>query len=162
MSLSLEWSNEQAEFDISKEWMEMLEQLLQLAAEEEGMEAGIVSLSFVDDEMIQQLNKDYRNMNRPTDVLSFAMREFVGEIDMNVQSAVDQLDQPELLGDIIISLQHAKAQSEQYEHSFLREIGFLFVHGFLHLVGYDHQDAASEEAMFTKQEKILLKAGLTR
>jgi probable rRNA maturation factor len=68
----------------------------------------------------------------------------------------------DLLGDIVISVPKAIAQSEEYGHSLERELGFLFVHGFLHLIGYDHQDEATEREMFELQERILLKAGLTR
>lgn len=68
----------------------------------------------------------------------------------------------DMLGDIIISVETAKAQSEEYGHSLNREIGFLFVHGFLHLLGYDHQDEASEAEMMGKQEAVLAQVGLTR
>ncbi|MNW53014.1 Endoribonuclease YbeY [compost metagenome] len=71
-------------------------------------------------------------------------------------------DLTDMFGDIIISVERAKAQSEEYGHSIEREIGFLFVHGFLHLLGYDHQDEASEAEMMGKQEAVLAQVGLVR
>ncbi len=159
MGLSLEWNNEYEAFDLPPEWVDRLERILQQAGRSEGIETGEVALSFVDDETIRGLNRDYRDKDQPTDVLSFAMRESVeGEEDVSVAFP----DQPVLLGDIVISVPRAMAQSEEYGHSLERELGFLFLHGFLHLIGYDHQDEASEREMFAKQEQILQEAGLTR
>lgn len=157
MSVSLDWNNEQTEWDVTEQWISKLEELLQIAAEMEGISSGLVSLSFVDDETIHQLNRQYRGIDRPTDVLSFAMKE-LGEEEKEIEIPSFE----ELLGDIVISVSTAKEQSEEYGHSLEREVGFLFVHGFLHLIGYDHQDAAAEKEMFTKQELILQKAGLSR
>lgn len=165
MSLQLDWSNEQEKLDIPESWITRLEQLLQLAGEAEGVRDGEVTLTFVDNEQIHQLNKEYRNIDRPTDVLSFAMQDDgTDELDIIFEvESEDELDPISgMLGDIIISVDKAVQQSEEYGHSLEREIGFLFVHGFLHLIGYDHQDEASEKEMFGKQEAILQKAGLTR
>ncbi|SFS85994.1 rRNA maturation RNase YbeY [Paenibacillus sp. BC26] len=165
MSLKLEWSNDQEKVEISESFIGVLEQLLQLAAEAEGMTDGEVTLSIVDDEEIHQLNREYRNIDRPTDVLSFAMQE---ETDEELEIIYEVDDESEsvpfegMLGDIIISAERAKLQSEEYGHSLERELGFLFVHGFLHLIGYDHQDEASEAVMTEKQEAVLRQAGLTR
>lgn len=179
MSLVLEWNNELNEMEIPQEWIARLEQLLVIAGEMEQIYSGEVALTFVDDEAIRLLNRDYRNLDEPTDVLSFAMNE-AGEGEMAIvyetleeQSELEGAEDmeeddtgspeiPEPLGDIIISLDRAKAQSEEYGHSLEREIGFLFIHGFLHLLGYDHRDQEEEKAMFAKQEQILQKAGLTR
>lgn len=104
-----------------------------------------VSLTFTDNARIQELNRTYRHVDRPTDVLSFPM------------------DEPDLLGDIVISLERAKEQSLAYGHSFERECAFLFVHSVLHLLGYDHENSPQEEKdMFARQEAILEKMGLTR
>lgn len=165
MSLQLDWSNEQKKMEIPEAWITKLEQLLQLAAEAEGIAEGEVSLTFTDDEEIHQLNRDYRGIDRPTDVLSFAMQEDgVDELDIFFEVESEDESDPisGMLGDIIISVETAAAQSEEYGHSLEREIGFLFVHGFLHLIGYDHQDDAAEAEMTAKQEAILQQAGLSR
>ncbi|XEC96821.1 rRNA maturation RNase YbeY [Paenibacillus tarimensis] len=165
MSLRLDWNNEQERVDIDPSWIGRLEQLLQLAGEAEGIDSGEVTLTFVDDEEIHRLNLDYRGIDRATDVLSFAMQEDAGEepdIIFEDESGEEQNPFSDMLGDIIISVPRAKAQSEEYGHSLEREIGFLFVHGFLHLIGYDHQDEASEAEMTAKQEAVLQKAGLHR
>ncbi|MFC5651738.1 rRNA maturation RNase YbeY [Paenibacillus solisilvae] len=165
MSLRLEWSNEQDKVEIPESFFGQLEQLLQLAGAAEGLVDGEVMLSFVNDEEIHQLNKEYRNIDRPTDVLSFAMQEESDEeldIVYEVENEDELLPFEGILGDIIISTERAKLQSEEYGHSLERELGFLFVHGFLHLIGYDHQDEASEAIMTEKQEAVLRQAGLNR
>lgn len=165
MSLQLDWSNEQTKIDIPEAWISRLEQLLQIAAEQEGLTEGEVSLTFVDDDEIHRLNREFRNIDRPTDVLSFAMLE-KGEDEPEIVFEVESEDEQDpfsgMLGDIIISTERAQAQSEEYGHSLEREIGFLFVHGFLHLIGYDHEDAEGEAEMTAKQEEVLQKAGLPR
>lgn len=160
MALTLICNNDQDIIDIPEAWTAMLERLLELAGESEQMDHGEVALTFVDDAQIHELNRTYRGIDRPTDVLSFAMLE---EGDGEIELTFEEGDAPqEMLGDIIISVERAQAQSDDYGHSLEREIGFLFVHGFLHLIGYDHEDEASEKEMFAKQEAILSKAGLTR
>lgn len=165
MALQLEYSNEQEIIEIGEDLIELLHTLLQKAGEAEGVTDGEVALTFVTDEEIHALNREYRGIDRPTDVLSFAMNESMEE----EQEIVYELEEGEelegfgdMLGDIIISVETAKAQSEEYGHSLNREIGFLFVHGFLHLLGYDHQDEASEAEMMGKQEAVLAQVGLTR
>jgi probable rRNA maturation factor len=159
MSLTLEWNNEQADYPINQEFIEQLNKLLQLAGLQEAVPEGEVALSFVTDEAIHELNRTYRGIDRPTDVLSFAMQE-LGEDELKI--VYDEIAEIEPLGDIIISIPRALAQSEEYGHSVEREIGFLFVHGFLHLIGYDHGNEEDEKEMFVKQEQILQLAGLTR
>lgn len=183
MAVTLRWTNEQNVWDVSR-LEATLERLLDIAARSEGIEEGEVSLTFVDDEAIRELNREYRGLDKPTDVLSFPMydadewerdgegtevtagEEAAAEVpphadDMATSSAEDA-PFPELLGDIVISVPTALRQSEEYGHTPEREIGFLFVHGFLHLIGYDHMDETSERDMFTRQERILREAGLTR
>ncbi|MCL2838793.1 MAG: rRNA maturation RNase YbeY [Oscillospiraceae bacterium] len=109
-----------------------------------------VSVMLVNNEEIHALNFQHRNMDKPTDVLSFPMIEDFAEEYENI------------LGDIVISMEQAKIQAENYEHSFEREIGFLAVHSMLHLFGYDHETPEDEAEMFAVQEKILDKMGLTR
>lgn len=163
--MQLDWSNEQDVMEIPDSWIEKLGELLKLAGSAEGMEDGEVALTFIDDAGIHELNKSYRGIDRPTDVLSFAMLDdspdepdIIFEVDSEEEG--DPLSG--MLGDIIISVETAKAQSEEYGHSLEREIGFLFVHGFLHLIGYDHGDAEAEAVMTAKQEAVLQAAGLGR
>ncbi|MEK5165512.1 rRNA maturation RNase YbeY [Paenibacillus sp. FSL R5-0527] len=165
MGLQLAWSNEQDKMEISQDLIDLLDRALQIAGEAEGITEGEVALTFVDDAAIHELNRDYRGIDRPTDVLSFAMNESLDEeleIVYELEENEELDDLADMLGDIIISVEKAKAQSEEYGHSIEREIGFLFVHGFLHLLGYDHQDAASEAEMMGKQEAALAKVGLMR
>ncbi|MFD3269124.1 rRNA maturation RNase YbeY [Paenibacillus dendritiformis] len=165
-SVKLEWNNEQERLPIEPRLIELLERILQEAARTEGVDGGEVALTFVDDAGIHELNREYRGIDRPTDVLSFAMRESTDE-EMDILYEVEEdaelarLDD-DLLGDIIISTERAQAQAEEYGHSLEREIGFLFVHGFLHLLGYDHQDEKSEREMMDKQEAVLGRVGLIR
>jgi probable rRNA maturation factor len=143
---------------VTEEQIKMIEQLLNYAAEIEDVPQGAeVSVSFVDNERIRVINRDYRGKDQPTDVISFALEE-KGEGEIEIIGA----DVPPLLGDIIISIPKAKEQAEEYGHSFMRELGFLAVHGFLHLLGYDHQTEEDEKTMFSKQEEILKHFGLTR
>ncbi|MEC0181432.1 rRNA maturation RNase YbeY [Paenibacillus peoriae] len=165
MGLQLAWNNEQNDMVISDSLISLLNTLLEEASKMEGVTDGEVALTFVNDEQIHELNRDYRGIDRPTDVLSFAMKETLDEELEIIYEPVEENaleNVPDVLGDIIISIQTAQAQSEEYGHSIEREIGFLFVHGFLHLLGYDHQDEASEAEMMGKQEAVLAQVGLTR
>ena len=119
-----------------------------------GVENSEVSITLTDDKNIHELNKKYRGIDRPTDVLSFAFRESNEPIILNSES--------ETLGDIIISVERAKIQAEDFGHSFLREIIFLEVHGFLHLLGYDHIDDDDRIEMETEQKFIMKKIGISR
>lgn len=114
-----------------------------------------VSVTFVDNDTIQELNREHRAKDMPTDVLSFAMLE--GEEMADLPEG-----EPLPLGDIIISLERCQEQATDYGHSFERELGFLTAHGMLHLLGYDHQTPAEEAAMMAKTEEILAELGLTR
>ncbi|RKO66239.1 rRNA maturation RNase YbeY [Desulfofundulus salinus] len=112
-----------------------------------------VSLVFVDDEYIHRLNREYRGVDRPTDVLSFALQE--GE-------PMPDAGEETLLGDVVISLETARRQSEEYGHSFEREVAFLVAHGVLHLLGYDHLTEEEGRAMREKEEAVLARLGLGR
>ena len=115
-----------------------------------------VSVTFVDDEQIHELNKKYRDIDRPTDVLSFPLGEN-GKYDKNPETGAN------LLGDIVISLERAVAQANMYGHSLNREIGFLTVHSMLHLLGYDHEKGGIELVrMREKEEAVLTQLGLKR
>lgn len=104
-----------------------------------------VSVIFVNDEQIHEINRDYRGIDRPTDVISFALRDD--------QSEGDYVE--EELGDIFINIDAARRQAEEYGHSEKREICFLFTHGLLHLCGFDHQSPEDEKEMISYQKKIL-------
>lgn len=143
--------------DITKEQQELLLNVLQLASNmEEIPKDAEVSISFVSDEEIHRLNKEYRQIDQPTDVLSFALEE--GEDNYSIEGN----EIPRMLGDIIVSVDKAKEQAETYNHSFNRELAFLTVHGFLHLLGYDHMSDEDEKKMFSRQEEILHEFGLKR
>lgn len=116
--------------------------------------AGEVSVVFVNDEAIHELNRTYRKVDRPTDVLSFAMQE--GDEFPEVD------DELPVLGDIVVSVDTALRQAEAYGHSAERELAFLLVHGFLHLNGFDHETEEDERVMFGHQEEILKQIGLVR
>jgi probable rRNA maturation factor len=158
--LSIEILHEEIE-PISPPMQELLERCLQAAAEREEV-SGEVVVTLVNNERIHELNREYRGVDRPTDVLSFAMNE-TGEGEMDIYVDEEEIDEfPNMLGDIVISLPKAQEQAEEYGHSLERELGFLVVHGFLHLLGYDHGTEEEEKEMFSRQEEILQKIGLTR
>ncbi|ADM38548.1 rRNA maturation RNase YbeY [Bacillus spizizenii] len=143
---------------VSEEMLKEVENLLQFAAEREGVQnQAEVSVTIVTNEDIQQINKEYRGKDTPTDVISFALEE-EGEGEVEIVGA----EMPPVLGDIIISADRTREQAEEYNHSFKRELGFLAVHGFLHLLGYDHMTKEEEEEMFTKQKDLLDAYGLKR
>jgi probable rRNA maturation factor len=173
LALRIEWTNEQEQHPIGEDLIAKLQHLLEIAGVSEEIAGGEVALTFVDDEEIRRLNQEYRGIDRATDVLSFPLfekgveepvinYEELEELDAE-NGTTEQFAEEELLGDIVISVERAIAQSAEYGHSVTREIGFLFVHGFLHLIGYDHELGEEEEKlMFARQEAILLQAGLTR
>ena len=114
-----------------------------------------VSVTFTDDAGIRELNKNFRNIDSATDVLSFPLFDFEG----SEEPAVDELEN--MLGDIVISLERAEAQAEEYGHSFEREVAFLTVHSMLHLLGYDHVNSEEEELdMRRRQTAIMEMLGL--
>ena len=145
-------------FDIRNETKEEIEGLdsvrkvLDKAIEVEKVGQVSFNIIIVNNEQIHRLNKDYRKIDRPTDVITFALEDY-DDI---------RYDNFRLLGDIYISLDKAKEQAIEYGHSFKREICFLAVHGFLHLLGYDHMEKKDEEVMFGKQELILNETGITK
>lgn len=158
--LTIEILNEQAT-EITKEHEALIEKCLKMAATLENV-TGEVVVTLVDNERIHELNREYRGVDRPTDVLSFALNE-EGEDEMQILLDDNDFDDyPNMLGDIIISIPRTIEQAEDYGHSFERELGFLTVHGFLHLIGYDHGTPEEEKEMFGRQDEILAQIGLTR
>ena len=139
---------------VKDEWYEQIEKLLNFAKQEEQInEDAELSITFVDKSEIQEINKMYRDKDKVTDVISFALEEDEPDIDMS------EFNIPRVLGDIIICTDVAQEQSESYGHSFERELGFLALHGFL---GYDHMNEEDEKEMFGRQDAILNAYGLTR
>ena len=137
----------------------LVSKILNHAATEEGLFGETeVSVTFMFDHDLQKINNEYRGIDAPTDVISFALEEMSeGEI-----AIVAEQGMPTVLGDIIISVDTARRQAEEYGHDLNREIGFLALHGFLHLLGYDHLNQADETKMFTRQKEILDSFGLER
>ncbi len=138
------------DFDLNELSYEIIKEGLVLENIPENVE---VSILLVDNEQIKELNSKHRKKDTPTDVLSFPLlTEF------------HNLPEDDIiyLGDIVISVERAKEQADEYGHSFKREIGFLIAHSILHLLGYDHMIEEDEKCMIDKQEEILNNIGLTR
>lgn len=151
--LTVDFIDDNAQIDAKH--LPEIERLLIFAAEQEGIDKEAeVAVSFVDENEIQAINKAYRNKDAVTDVISFALEE--GEDDFEMS------DEPRVLGDIIICVKRALEQAEEYGHSFERELGFLSLHGLLHLLGYDHMNESDEARMFGRQDEILNAFGLRR
>ena len=126
-----------------------------------------VNLILTDNDAIQEINRDYRQIDRPTDVLSFPMIDFEKESDFShVEEAVEDYFNPEtgelILGDIIVSVEKVIEQAEKYGHSRERELAFLIAHSMLHLCGYDHMEDTEREVMETRQREILAGEGYHR
>lgn len=134
--------------------LEILKPLLEYARTIENLEDTELEFSviIVDNKKIHEINKQYRGIDRPTDVISFALED-------NEEITFDHY-RP--LGDIYISIDKVKEQAKTYGHSEKRELAFLTIHGFLHLLGYDHMNKEDEKIMFAKQEEILNGYGITR
>ena len=133
--------------------LETVKSVLNYAIKKEKLENVIFNVIIVDNNYIHELNRDYRHIDRETDVITFALED---EKDMVVP------DGERVLGDIYISFDKAKEQAKEYGHSLLRELSFLAVHGFLHLLGYDHMTKEEEEIMFSKQEEVLHECNIER
>ena len=145
MNIDFVFDNEVDNFEnnYEQDFIAIIEQALKTLGIEDDVE---VSCVLVDDERIHEINREYRHIDRSTDVISFAMED-------NDQFYVEGM--PRTLGDIFISVDHAKKQAEEYGHSLRREMCFLFTHGILHLLGYDHMTDEQEKEMFGLQDQIL-------
>ena len=156
MKIYIDLSDEQdkGKLDFSAE--ELIEACAREALSEEEIEDdAVVSVTFVDNEKIRGLNRIHRSIDRETDVLSFPLSDENGfEINCDNDAV--------LLGDIVISLEKAVSQSEEYGHPLKREVAFLITHSLFHLLGYDHENPDEEKEMLEKQEKVLCKLGITR
>ena len=134
--------------------LETVEKVLLSAIDKEKLEDVTFNLIIVDNEYIHEINKTYRGIDRETDVITFALE------DENSIVVPDEVVRN--LGDIYISIDKARMQAEEYGHGLLRELSFLAVHGFYHLLGYDHMTPEEEKVMFQKQEEVLEEYGITR
>lgn len=155
--------NEQKKIEVTKELRALIKNVLKKGISYMEFDDNVeISIMLVDNEEIHQLNKLHRDIDRPTDVLSFPMFEY----DENGEIDILECDFGEngeiLLGDIVISLERAREQAEEYGHSFDREVGFLTAHSLLHLLGYDHMEKDEEKEMFSLQEEILKICDLPR
>ena len=133
--------------------LETVEKVLYSAMDKEKLTDTSFNLIIVDNDYIHELNKNYRNIDRETDVITFALED---------EDTLVIGDNERILGDIYISIDRARSQAVDYGHSFLRELSFLAVHGFYHLLGYDHQTKEEESIMFQKQEEVLESYGIRR
>ena len=135
------------------EELKTVEDVLKSAVKKENLVNTTFNLIIVDNEYIHELNKNYRHIDRETDVITFALED-----DDSLVMPTDE----RILGDIYISIDKAMSQAEEYGHSLLRELSFLAVHGFYHLLGYDHMTKEDEKVMFAKHEEVLEAYGITR
>ena len=129
-----------------------LDKVINKTLEEEQVNGAVFSIIFVTLDEIHKLNKKYRGIDRPTDVISFALED----------SEDFEINDLRVLGDIYICIDRMKEQAKEYGHSQMRELSFLTCHGLLHLLGYDHMEPEDEKIMFGKQDKILEELEITR
>ena len=165
MSFFLE---EEVEVDFDFDYRQIAEKVINHCIEREKFpyEAEI-NLTLTDNEGIHAMNREFRNIDRPTDVLSFPNVDYEAPADFEgIEDSVEDYFDPETgelcLGDIVISIDKVYEQAQEYGHAPLREFAFLVAHSMLHLLGYDHMEPDEAEVMEAKQEEILTKLGITR
>lgn len=163
----IEIDNSQDKIEISEETKDMIRNCVNRALDVENFDfRAMVSVTLVDNPSIREINSEYRDVDRATDVLSFPMLDLdPGHEHLNIDDFIDDADPDSgavILGDIMISMEKAKEQAQEYGHSFERELGFLVVHGILHLLGYDHMEQDDRDIMRSREEAILKALGLTR
>lgn len=161
--------NRQDKFEVDSDFEEILKNAIEFALSEEKVDKKCeVSLVFVDNEQIKEINNETRNIDRATDVLSFPMLDYPnGKVYKDVYTGKEMdktyFDGEELiLGDIVLSLERAEEQRVEFNHSFNRECSYLVVHSVLHLLGYDHMEEEEKKVMRAREEDILSKLKLTR
>ena len=144
-----------------KSYDKIVEKVLQKCYEEEKLLDSklIITITFTTPEQIHKINKEYRQVDRPTDVLSFPMFE---RKELEEKITKQDFEHEDVLGDIIISIEKVKEQAIEYGHSFERELSYMLVHGFYHLMGYDHIEEEDKKEMRPKEEKILNELKITR
>ena len=138
----------------NNKYEETIKKVLEQCFKEEKIENSKLSITITltNPDNIQKINKEYRNIDKPTDVLSFPMFE-KEELEEKIKN--EDFEHEDILGDIIISIQKVQEQAKEYEHSFERELSYMVVHGFYHLMGYDHIKEEDKNKMRPKEEKIL-------
>ena len=158
MKLRIYFQNDQEKHNVFYNLKMLIRRTILETLDYEGMENDVeVSVTFVDDEGIRELNNKFRKMDKPTDVLSFPLMDYEGESD---EPYFDELAHN--LGDIVISLERAMAQANEFGHSFEREVAFLTAHSMLHLLGYDHELSEEDDAdMRKRQNDIMESLGLS-
>lgn len=151
---------EYREIKENKEYEEIIKRVVRTCYEEEKMENANLTISIIltTPRIIKEINSEFRNIEKETDVLSFPMFE-KEELDNLI---ANNNNIPEVLGDIVISVEKVKEQAEEYGHSFERELSYMVVHGFYHLMGYDHIEEEDKVIMRPKEEKILEKLDIKR
>ncbi len=139
----------------------IIKPVIETCFKEENLEKSklLITITLTTKEEIRQINKTYRNIDKPTDVLSFPMFE-KDELDRKIKE--NDFMHEDVLGDIIISIEQVENQAKEYGHSFERELSYMIVHGFYHLMGYDHIEEKDKEKMRPKEEKILNILNITR
>ena len=147
--------------DEKEEYKEVIEKVLSQCFKEEKLEDSklCVTVTLTTPKTIQEINKQYRNIDRATDVLSFPMFE-KDELDKKIQE--NDFENEDILGDIVVSVDKVKEQAIEYGHSFERELSYMIVHGFYHLMGYDHIEENDKKIMREKEENILEKLSISR
>ena len=142
------------DIDENKDYEKVIEKVLNKCFKEENLENSklYITITLTNPENIRIINKQYRDIDRATDVLSFPMFE-KEELDKKIQN--NDFEHQDVLGDLIISIEKVKEQAEEYGHSFERELSYMVVHGFYHLMGYDHIKEEDKKIMRPKEEKIL-------
>lgn len=161
MSTEIFFEDTQDKLRVDDELQELVTRVVDTALQyEEFNKKAEISVLFVDNEQIREINNDFRQIDSATDVLSFPMLSFDGK--KVIEDIGDSYLGTVVLGDIVLSLEKAEAQAEEYGHSYEREVGFLVCHSILHLLGYDHENEDERAVMREKEEAILEKIGLTR
>lgn len=157
MKLKIDFDNNQEKITITYALKMLVRRAIEATLDyEQYQNACEVSVTFTDNEQIHQLNQKFRQIDRPTDVLSFPLFDYDGVCE---EPPVDELFG--MLGDIVLSLEQAAIQAQEYGHSFEREVAFLCVHSMLHLLGYDHETGEEDEAdMRRRQTEITERMGL--
>ena len=150
------------DIDEDIEYSKQIRQVIEKCFDEEKLKKLnlYISITLTNPKTIKRLNKQYRNINKETDVLSFPMFE-KDEIDKIINEQEKQLE-PETIGDIVISVERVSQQAQEYGHSFERELSYMLVHGFYHLMGYDHIEEEDKKIMRAKEEKILRELNILR
>ena len=145
----------------NREYEPIIKKVIEKCFEEEKIQNSKLCMTIIltTPQNIRKINKEYRNIDKETDVLSFPMFE-KDELDKKIEN--NDFEYEDVLGDIVISIEKVKEQAEEYGHSFERELSYMLVHGFYHLMGYDHIEEEDKKVMRPKEEKVLRDLEITR